>query len=528
MRTAIRGSALRASVAAARYGYPLPPGPRMVVSVIQLPPPTGGWNARDALQAMQPTDAIELDNYIVDEGGIVLREGHSEHATDLGGPVETIMEYNSPSGTVKMFAAANNTIWDVTSAGAGVSSVTSMNNDRWQYTMFAVTAGTNYLVAVNGEDDVRAHDGSSWSTPILTGVTSSQLINVAVHLDRLWFVQDNTLDAWYLPVKAITGTVTKLPVGPFCTLGGELLAVASWTRDGGAGMDDLFVAITSKGEAVLYSGTDPASASTWEKIGTFKIPEPVGRRCFTKIGADLALITSVGVVPLSQILPLSAGGAANVAITNKISGAVKRAYSSGSAFFGWQLIEYAKGNILILNVPISDGVTAHQYVMNTQSGAWSRFKGMNAHCWGTKGSDIYWGGNGKVYKYGGRYNDNGSTINATAILAYSNLGTPQNKIVRMARPLLTAATGYLPLLALRSDYDTGVVNYTASSFDSGGAEWDEAEWDIAEWALSSTPTAKWQPVFAEGSVISPAIGVNVTDRVTFNGVDLMIEAGDYL
>ena len=33
------------------------------VSVQQsYPPPVGGWNARDALAAMKPTDAVALDN----------------------------------------------------------------------------------------------------------------------------------------------------------------------------------------------------------------------------------------------------------------------------------------------------------------------------------------------------------------------------------------------------------------------------------------------------------------------------------
>lgn len=496
--------------------------------VVTLPAPIGGWNARDAISAMAPADAITLDNFIPDTGGVRLREGYASHATGLGGPVHSLMEYNGPSGTLKLFGATSDTIWDCTSAGAASSAVTGLTNGKWQHCMFA-TSGGNFLVCANGADDVRNYDGSSWTSPSISNVTSATLIGVTAHVSRLWFVQEDTLDAWYLGTSAISGAATKLPLGPFCKLGGYLLAIASWTRDGGAGMDDVAVFITSKGEAVVYSGTDPSSASTWTKVGTFRIPEPIGRRCVVQTGADLALITSQGVLPLSAILPLSQGGAAKVAATDKISGAVKTAYAGAGTAFGWQLIEYPKGQLLILNVPQTEGVTTHQYVMNTQIGAWCRFKNMAASSWSLLGDALYFGGhNGTVYKYGGLYTDAGSEIDAVSIGAYSNLGSPMTKLFTMARPMMYGPDGYVPLVAVRTDYDLGTINYAATSLATTGSFWDEAEWDVASWAASLTISNHWQVVTGSGSVVSVALAISVGDAMRFNSVDLMYDAGGEL
>ncbi|WP_141339701.1 hypothetical protein [Bradyrhizobium sp. USDA 3458] len=503
-------------------------GGGVTTSVVKtLRAPIGGWNARDALPAMKPEDAIQLDNFIPDTGGVKVREGYAAHATGLGGAIESLMEYNPPSGSPMLFAATSDKVWDCTT-GSVSTMMTGLGNGRWQHTMFSTAAG-HYLVAANGVDLLKNYDGSTWSTPSITGVLSSDIVNVAVHAQRLWLVPNNSLSVWYLDVSSIAGAATELPLGQFCKLGGYIVAMASWTRDGGNGMDDVAVFITSKGEAVLYSGTDPSSPDTWTQVGAFRIPEPIGRRCVMQAGADLGLITSQGVMPFSSILPLAMGAQPKAAITDKISGAFTAAYDGSKDEFGWQLIQYPKKRLMLVNIPIDERITSHQYVMNTQTGGWCRFKGMNAGCWSLLGDDLYFGGNdGTVYKYGGVYADNGDDIQAVSISAYSNFGTVQNKSAKMARPMFNGPDGYLPLIAVRADYDLGQVNYLASSLVSAGSFWDEAEWDVAEWALSIVPSARWQSVEAFGSVLSVALAISVSDQFQFNTVDLMFEGGGYL
>jgi hypothetical protein len=159
-----------------------------------------------------------------------------------------------------------------------------------------------------------------------TGFAAGNIVGITAYQNRLWFVENHSLSVWYLDVLSIAGTATKFDIGPICKLGGYIVAMGSWSRDGGAGPDDLAVFLTNKGEVLIYSITDPTSASTISLLGVFKIPEPVGRRCIIKVGSDLAVITSQGLIPLSSVLGTSEAGQTNSAITDKITSAFRTAY----------------------------------------------------------------------------------------------------------------------------------------------------------------------------------------------------------
>jgi hypothetical protein len=494
-----------------------------------LPAPIGGWNARDPLSAMQPTDAVQLDNFIPGTGGVDLRPGFVSHATGLTDAVESLMEHNAPSGTRTLFAAAGTKIYDVTNAGpVGAAAVTGLTHARWQHTMFA-TAGGNFLVICNGADAVRHYNGATWSTPSITGVSSASLIGVAPHMARLWFIEKNTLRAWYLAVNAIAGAATPFDIGPQCRLGGSLTALASWTRDGGSGPDDTLVFITSAGEALLYSGIDPDSASTWSLVGRFRIPEPVGHRCVVKAGADVGLITSQGVLPLSGILPLATAATGRVAVTDRIRGAFAAAYRAGGGFNGWQVIEYPRGALMIVNVPTQSGSTSDQYVMNANTGAWCRFTGLDALAWSLLGDRIFFGHNtGTVFRFDVDHNDDGQAIRALAFPAFSAFGSQAKKRFTFARPLFSAAEGTEPPVVARVDYDTSAAALASSFVPSFGAAWDVSDWDTSAWGPSTVPLARWQSIQGLGQVGSVILGVTSQTPLTLNQIDILYEPGGVL
>jgi hypothetical protein len=177
-------------------------------------------------------------------------------------------------------------------------------------------------------------------------------------------------------------------------MGGKLLAMGSWTRDGGTGPDDYAVFISTTGECIIYAGTDPSSSTTSALVGIYTIPEPIGRRCLIPAGGDLGVLTSQGLVPLSRILGMTQGAAKRVSFTDKISGQFRAQYQTTGTQFGWQCLEYPKENLVVINVPIAERTTQHQYVMNINTGAWCRFTGINAGCWALLGDSLYFGGNG--------------------------------------------------------------------------------------------------------------------------------------
>jgi hypothetical protein len=499
---------------------------KQVSKVVTVPPPTGGWNDRDPLSEMEPEDAIVLDNIIPGTGMASLRLGFASWATGLGSYVESLMEYAPPSGTNQLFGAVPTAIYDVTSAGAvGAAKVSSLSNGRWQHTMFA-TSGGNYLVCANGADAVRNYDGSVWTSPSITNVTSANLIGVTAHVQRLWFVEKDKLDPWYLPVGAISGAAAKLTIGPFCKAGGYLAAIGSWSRDGGSGPDDMLVLATSKGEVLIYSGTDPSSATTFALVGTFRIAEPIGRRCLVKAGSDLGVLTKIGLVPLSQVLVNSVVTQEKTALTDKIRNAFVRSSATVGSSFGWQVFEHTKSRLIMVNVPVTERVMQYQYVVNADTGAWARFTGIDAGCWSLLGTTAFFGGNdGTVYQFGTDYLDDDTAVSAVVQQAYSNFGTSQYKHFKAARPLFVGPPGYAPAIEMKVNYDTSPVTLPTPVVPDSGSVWDEATWDVADWSGSVVPSATWQGLTGIGQVGSVAMAFSLTQAFTLNQTDVIFEVG---
>jgi hypothetical protein len=499
-----------------------------------LPPPVGGWNRRDTIPLMDVKDAITLDNWIPDTSALRLRPGYTVHATlaATATAVETLMEYSPPNTSVgKLFAATADKIWDVSVSGTASSSATlvsGLTNGRWQSDTMVNTSGT-YLVAVNGADQPRMYDGSTWATCSVsaTGLTRTNLIGVHNHMNRLWFMEENQSWVWYLATSAIQGVLTKF-LPPF-RKGGKCMAMGSWTRDGGSGPDDYSVFVSSKGECVIYAGTDPTSASTSALVGVYNIPNVIGRRCLIQAGAELGILTMQGLVPLSQVIGMSPGAAARTAFTDKISGQFKTQFQTTGTLFGWSVVEYSRGNLLIVNVPIVERSTQHQYVMNENTGAWCRFTGINGGCWAVFGTDIYIGTNdARVLKFDASRLDDTANIIGTLQHAYSTFKSPNNKAFTMARPIFNAPSAYNPPITILTDYDISAPDTTVLAASTSGTLWDTAQWDTFQWAGGSVTTLGWQGVTGEGRAASAAFSVSSSEEIFYNGTDIGFEMGSDL
>jgi hypothetical protein len=500
---------------------------RPVSRGFSVPPPVGGLNARDALADMDAADAVLLDNWFPEPNYVSLRRGYESHATGISGAITSLMEWAGPSSR-KLFAANASAIYEVTSSGAvGAAAVSSLTSGKWQHTM-QTTSGGNFLIICNGADSVRSYDGSSWATPSITGVTSSTLTNVCLHKKRLWFVQISTTKAWYLGTDAIAGAATEFDLGPLFSLGGHLKAIGSWTRDGGSGPDDFLAFISSVGEVAIYQGTDPSDATKWAIVGVYRLGAPIGNRCIIKTGGDLAIITQDGVVSLTRMLSLDRSVSARAAITDKISDLFKSSARTYGSNFGWQGIAYPRGNMAIFNIPQAEGATQVQFVMNTLTGAWCRFTGLNASCWAVFNDELYFGGNsGTVWKADTGFQDNGAGITGdikTAFNYYKSRG--QLKRWQMIRPIFTSNGSPGFLLDLNVDFaeDDPTSSPTATSITE--ALWDVAEWDEAVWNGGNPVTRSWTGVAGMGMCAAIRLRV-VSDGAScqLNSFDVTAEVG---
>lgn len=491
-----------------------------------VPAPVGGWNARDVLSEMAPTDAVTLINWRPGTSSVELRKGYTQYATGLITQVESVMAYSGPS-TQKLFAAAGTSFFDVSSSGAvGAAVVTGLNNARWQYANIS-TAGGNYFYTVNGVDKPLLYDGTTWtpidnlSTPAITGVTTTNLIHTNLFKNRLWFVEKASLKVWYLPVNSIGGVANQLDFQSIARRGGYLIAMGTWTIDAGFGVDDHAVFVTSEGEVIVYQGTDPAGATTWALVGVWQVGAPIGRRCMIKYAGDILIVCQDGVVPMSGLLQSSRTNP-RVALTDKIQAAISTATNTYGASFGWQLLFYPKGNMVFLNVPVALG-QQEQYVMNTITKAWCQFQGWSANCWEIFQDEPYFGGNGYVGKAWNGLTDNSTNINGNAEQAF-NYFQKRGLLKRwtMARPIFL--TNGIPSISITLNIDFSESGTSASlSFTPiSYAIWDVALWDQGTWGGGLSVQKSWQGVTGVGycastKLLIAAMGIDVewvsTDHV---------------
>lgn len=492
-----------------------------------LPAPVGGWNARDSFADMAPMDAVTLENWFPGTSEVILRKGYSQFATGFAGQVETLIAYNGPTSQL-LFAISGTSLYDITAGGAiGAASVTGLSNARWEYVNVATTGG-HFAYMVNGLDDPYTFDGTTWANPAITGVTAANLTNINLHKNRVWFIEKNTLKAWYLPTGAIAGAASSFDLSSVAQMGGYLVAMATWTIDAGYGVDDIAVFITSEGEVILYRGTNPASAADWLLVGIFRIGSPVGKRCWLKYAGDLLIITNDGVVPLSGALQSSRTNP-KVAVTDKIQTAMNTAINSYGANFGWQLIDFPLGNQLWLNVPVAEGSTQQQFVMNTINKSWANYTGWEANCWELHNDSPYFGANTYVGKAWDTFGDNGDNINADAIQAFNYFGNRQLKRYTMARPILRTDGSPALQINVNVEYDLSDTTSPLTFSPINYAVWDTAVWDTDVWGGGLNVIKNWQGVNGIGVCASPHLNLASSGiQVTWVSTDIVMETGAIL
>lgn len=409
----------------------------------------------------------------------------------------------------------------VTISGASPSAyngsfvITKVDADTFTYTM-ASTPGSNATVP------------GSYTVLGITGADSSTFINVNLFKNRLYFTQKDTLNCWYLDPEALAGAASPLYFGSIARSGGYLQAMGTWTLDAGQGADDYAVFVTSMGEVIVYNGTDPDIAEKWQLKGVWQLGQTFSRRCFYKWSGDLLLLTQDGLVPLASALQSSRLDP-RVNLTDKIYYAVSQAATQYYAEFGWQIIYYASENMLILNIPSTNGI--EQYVMHTITKSWARFTGINAFCWVNSGdNDIHFGGDGYVGTFYDTFADNGQNIVGAVQQAYSYFDSPgQNKRFTSVRPILQTDNGVPTVLCnISTDFqpvdNLGQVTFNPSILNTG--VWDSSTWDNYNWGGGLITTRTWQGVTGIG--FSGSINMTVASQgIEFHwaSTDYIFEAG---
>lgn len=501
-----------------------------------IPASVKGLNLRSGITALKPDEALIMDNWRPGTNYQEVRGGYESYATTIGASVGTLMEWAGPSSR-KFFAAKSTAIYDISTSGAvGSAESPTVTNAYFQHVIFTTSGGT-FLVACNGADDVLNYDGSSWTTPSITGATSADLINVASHKSRLWFVEKDSTKAWYLGTSSIAGAATAFDLGDKFRKGGKLQLIGSLSQDSGDGMDDMLCFISSTGEVVVYQGNNPDDSNDWSLAGVYQAAPPIGNRALMKVGGDLGLLTEHGILSVRQVMGQGQAAAERSSITGNIDQGIIDAFRSYGTLTGWEMIYHPRTRQALVNIPKSSS-TAYQFALNTLTGAWSTYgllaSPLNAMCWGIYNKELYFGtSGGTVYHAETGHQDNGNAITCTWKPSFQARGRGgMIHRVTMCRPLILSGGRVNPAVRVNVDYRNDVA-LTSDEYpsDAGsiGAVWDTAKWDQATWGDDASAYADWITADGIGTASTIYMGIRPNGiAVKLASVDLKFEMGQSL
>lgn len=495
-----------------------------------VPAPTGGWNASSALDDMPKDEAVTLINWFPETTYCRLRSGFQTHSdTTTAAPVTALATYSS--GTADDLLAYSDGAWyDVTTSTPALLATVG-TNEYWTTTNYATAAG-QYLIAVNGDATPQVYDGATMVAAVNTiggAPPAISFSSVCSFNNRLYYAETNSLSIWYLPVGQYQGALTEYDLGPLATQGGEIVAIQTWTRDNAsAGANEMFVAVTDQGEVFIFTGLYPGGA--WNISARFVVGRPVaGPNCLIRLGPDLVLMCEDGFQPLGQYLQLGQSQAQRVALSAKIGNAVTAAVRNYGTLDGWCATLYPARNMLLFNVPQGSDVYV-QYVVNTLTGAWGQYQGMNGPAWACLNGSMYFGGlDGVVYLAEAGTSDNGAAINAEWLGSYQYAGgRGAMKRFTMARPIFQT-TG---AVTVRMDVDVDFVNTdigAATLSTSTAGVWGTSIWGFFAWGGAYQLQRDWISVSGLGYAVAPHMKVSTTTiSMNLMATDILWESGGFL
>lgn len=485
-----------------------------------FPAPVRGLIQNENLSSSGPAGAYVLDNWFPTQTGIRLRKGSFKHATVSAiDKVEKLFTYKSGSTEV-MFAATNDSVFDISSPvdrdTPPTPEFTGQSNGYYSAQQFG-TAGGDFLYIVNGADDARFYDGTSWAaintntTPHIQGVDSNVFSQVWSFANRLFFIEKQTLDAWYLPVDSIAGAANQFSLNGIMRMGGELVFGGRWSLDAGDGLDDKCIFVSSEGEVAIYEGTNPGSASEWRLAGLYRIGKPIGKNCTMQAGGDLLIATDMGLVPLSAAIQKDYAALNLSAVSSRIKPTWEKSYSD-RGLLPWEVAKWPSENMMVISQPrATESILPQSLVVNLETGAWCRFTGQDVRCLALFDDFLFFGANnGCVYRMEATGADDGVPYTGVYVGLYDQMNAlAAHKLAMQARATFIASVPFNVRVSASSNYQpslpaapSSVPNFVSNEWDTG--LWDQAIWDGSEVGFRTT---RWVSTPAQGYSLAPQIQV---------------------
>jgi len=448
------------------------------LETVTFPAPTRGIILNENETYMQPGAALIMDNWAPTMRGCKLRGGHELWAQlPETTPVISSFEYVSATGlgAYKMFACNASKIYDVSAAPVLVKSgQTSGNHVASQF----ANQGGEWLIVVNdaGDPPLR-YNGTDWEV-LINGYAppagkpstidvdlvkypgakvdgGANLVYVCKYREHLFFIEKNSMNAWYLPINAVGGNLEMIPLSGAANRGGKLLFCAVWSIDAGDGADDKLVFCTDLGELLIFTGSNPADAANWRQEGRYEMSPPMGMNAHILVGGDLLIATIDGIMPTSGAINKDRAELELAAITRPIK-SMWREEALAKRAFPWTMCKWDEFGGMFVTWPGGKPGKQLCAVVNQATGAWCRFTGWDATCFMKMRGDLFFGTQtGQIMQADRTGYDNGRPYTAVLVGGWEVFQSPsQTATWRQARASFSARNGepFQPQLSACVDY----------------------------------------------------------------------------
>lgn len=384
------------------------------------------------------------------------------------------------------------------------------------------SVGTLYLSESDGaftnDETITSSTGSATVNGTATayyigieGVDTDKLDYVWVYKNRLFYVERDSMNAWYLPVDQVGGDAEVFPLGGEFTEGGKLLFGAAWSLDssGSGGLSEQCVFISDQGQVVVYQGLSPDS-DDWSKVGTYKIGRPKGPKAWFRAGGDLIIATDVGDIPLSQAIQRDYAALSPAAVSAPIETAWNE-YVSARNSATWDQIIWPERQMVLIALPTVNEQPPEMIAANARTGAWAKFTNWDGTCLEVFNGRLFFGSvEGKIVEgyIGGL--DQGEPYACTYVPLFTDLGNPAaRKVAMIARAVTRGPYEINAKLSVMEDYIVNLPSPPSASSPPPGSRWDVGVWGEAAWGESATVSVQqhWTSVSGYGYAMAPALQI---------------------
>lgn len=556
-------------------------GQQASVQVLTLPAPVGGVDAKTPLPNMTGEFCIYSYNLTVEEGAVAVRPGYREWALDVEQTSElaigTLIPFTT-AGNNRLWAVTNEGIWDVSTYNSAPVQELQPNQtgtplDDWTdvsadagfgtFTAFTADNGDEYMLYADSKNGLFERNLSVPSTPLWIrpnlispggsnpDVKAEDVNFVVVHKQRIWLVEQNQTYAHYLGIGAISGATTAFYFGSKFKYGGQLVGLFNWTVDGGAGVDDYLVAVGAGGDLIPYKGIDP-SQDDWQNVGSYYIGKPPrGGRFASEYAGELYLLSSFGVISMSDILKgVDLGDSNNnpMSLSFRITKLLRADVAARSDSYGWQMGFVASRGDLIIQTPEGGVQRPLQYVLNLALGAWSFWRDVPMTAFAEWNNELFIGADptsleSNVYVMDvSRDNvtitpptlgQNGLDIDFSVLSSFSRLDSPSTyKRVQYVRADFLSVD--MPPVTLVTLYDYNISEPSATNSPSDESALSTGIWDVSTWDGALWGQGQYEPsqtVITGGNNMGRSVAIamrgSTNQSTTFIGWDVSWITGTY-